>query len=97
MAEPARRWRASPCAGRNAVRRLDPALVPVRRGRHPEAATKQLARYPPAPFSCPPLIERTFLLRCLGNNAFEYLAKSRRENDDRWAPGYCKEGLRTPD
>jgi hypothetical protein len=34
------------------------------------------------------LIERTFLLRCLGNNAFEYLAKARGANDNRGAPVY---------
>jgi hypothetical protein len=39
-------------------------------------------------FNSPSLIERTFLLECLGNNAFEYLAKGRGENDNRWGAVY---------
>src|SRR5260370_27517092 len=37
------------------------------------------------------LIERGFLLQCLGNNGLEHLPTSASENGNRWARRYCKQ------
>jgi hypothetical protein len=47
--------------------------------------------------NCPSLIERAFLLWCLGNNVLEYLPKGEDEDENARVAVYCKEVLRTPD
>jgi hypothetical protein len=47
--------------------------------------------------SCPSLIERAFLLWCLGNNVLEHLPKGEDEDENASVAVYCKEVLRTPD
>jgi len=42
------------------------------------------------------LIERAFPLWCLGNSVFELLPRREVENENAWAPVYCKEASRIP-
>ena len=42
------------------------------------------------------LIERAFPLWCLGDNILELLPRREVENENAWAPVYCKEASRTP-
>lgn len=42
------------------------------------------------------LIERAFPLWCLGNSVFELLPRREVENENAWAPVYCKEASRKP-
>ena len=44
----------------------------------------------------PSMIERAFLLRCLGNNVLEHLPNGKDEGKNARAAVYCKEVLRTP-
>ena len=42
------------------------------------------------------LIERAFPLWCLGNSVFALLPRREVENENAWAPVYCKEASRIP-
>jgi len=59
----------------------------------PPPSLPTLRRFP----NCASLIERAFLLWCLGNNVLEHLAKRRGRDENGSAAVYCKEVLRTPD
>jgi hypothetical protein len=55
-----------------------------------------LAPYRLGFFNSLSLIERAFPLWCLGNNILEFLPKGEGEDENAWAPVYCKEASRTP-
>src|SRR5438552_5287038 len=82
------RARRNPLKRRNASEHFDTGR---RLQQLPNACALQAAG-----FSSLSLIERAFPLWCLGNSAFELLPRREVENENAWAPVYCKEASRIP-
>ena len=82
------RGRRSPLKRRNASEHFDTAR-PLQQ--LPSACALQAGG-----FNSLSLIERPFPLWCLGNSVFELLPRREVENENAWAPVYCKEASRIP-